>query len=283
MTKSGAGTLTLNAVNAQTGTFSINEGTVALQGATTTLGATGIALTIRQGATLNLGGVTPANSIGAFNNNGTVTSTGAATLTVGSGTATGTSFGIVSGAVSISKIGSGNQSWLGQSSYTGTTTLSSSGLVTVDFLGNGGTNSGIGASTNAASNLVFAGSSAGLVYQGNRPVAGTSLLAAVSASSSTDRLFTLSGTGPLYPALQRTTMRLYGATLGRLFMALLVHRLLSSLAHRPVTILLILSLQTAVLVRTLRASARRGPGSGISVTRVTPTLGSRRSLTVSWP
>ncbi len=86
MTKSGAGTLTLNAVNAQTGTFSINEGTVALQGATTTLGATGIALTIRQGATLNLGGVTPANSIGAFNNNGTVTSTGAATLTVGSGT-----------------------------------------------------------------------------------------------------------------------------------------------------------------------------------------------------
>ncbi len=254
-----------------------------MQGATTTLGATGIALTIRQGATLNLGGVTPANSIGAFNNNGTVTSTGAATLTVGSGTATGTSFGIVSGAVSISKIGSGNQSWLGQSSYTGTTTLSSSGLVTVDFLGNGGTNSGIGASTNAASNLVFAGSSAGLVYQGNRPVAGTSLLAAVSASSSTDRLFTLSGTGATLSSTATNNNAIVWSNTGAIVHGIVGPQALVFTGTSTGDNTFNPQLTDSGTGANITSVSKTGAGSGISVTRVTPTLGSRRSLTVSWP
>lgn len=191
VTKSGAGTLVLNATNANTGTFTINEGTVQMSG-TGTLGAAAAALTIRQGAALNLNGITPANTTGAFNNNGTVTSAGAATLTVGGGNGTGTSYGVVSGAVNLTKIGTGAQSWLGSNSYTGVTTIGSTGLVTVDTLADGGVNSGIGASTNAASNLVFNGSTGGLIYQGS---VTDSLLTYGSRSASTNRLFTLSGTG----------------------------------------------------------------------------------------
>ncbi len=190
LTKSGAGTLILSGVNAQTGTVTINEGTVQLSGSGT-LGAPA-ALTLRQGALLDLNGVTPATNTIAFNNNGEVTSATAATFTVGGSNGTGDSRGIVSGAISLTKLGTGNQNWLGASTYTGVTTIGSTGLVTVDTLADGGLPSGIGASTNIASNLVFNGSTGGLSYAG---VIRDNNITLGSRSATTDRLFTLAGTG----------------------------------------------------------------------------------------
>jgi autotransporter-associated beta strand protein len=191
LTKGGAGTLILAAANTQTGTISINEGTVRLSGSGR-LGAASQGLTMRQGTVLDLNGVTPSTNTDAFNSNGSVTSATPATFTVGANNGTGNSFGTVDGAVSLTKLGTGAQSWLGNSTYTGVTTIGSTGLVTVDVLADGGIASGIGASTNAAANLIFNGSTAGLVFAGAIRD-GELTLGALSAS--TDRLFTLAGTG----------------------------------------------------------------------------------------
>ena len=196
LTVQGAGTLILSAANTRTGITTINEGTVQLSGS----GRLGNAadLTIRHLGAYDLNGVTPATNINAFNNAGSVinSNTTTATLTVGGSNGTGTSFGTIEGAINVVKIGTGGQSWLGLSSYSGSTTIGSSGLVTVDVLGDIGQDSGIGrgdatnAVTNAAS-LVFNGASGGLVYQGT---VRNGDLALGSLSASTDRLFTLAAT-----------------------------------------------------------------------------------------
>jgi autotransporter-associated beta strand protein len=190
LTKGGAGTLILSGANDQTGTVAINEGTVRLSGSGR-LGAAS-ALTMRQGTVLDLNGVTPTTATNAYNNNGSVTSASSATFTVGGNDAGGNSFGTVDGAVNLTKIGTASQSWFGNSTYTGVTTIGSSGIVTVDTLANGGVASGIGASSSAASNLVFNTSTGGLLYAGN--VRNGELILG-NRSATTDRLFTLSGTG----------------------------------------------------------------------------------------
>lgn len=126
------------------------------------LGAGSAALTIRQEGIVELNGITPATTTGAFNNNGIVRNTSATTdvtLTVGGGNGTGTSNGIIedggAGKVNLIKIGTGAQSWLGLSTYTGTTTIGSTGIVSINNLQNGGDPSGIGASSNAASESHF--------------------------------------------------------------------------------------------------------------------------------
>lgn len=189
LTKSGAGTLVLAGANTQTGTFHIAEGTVRLSGGT--LGGAA-ALTIRQDAILELNGITPTNNVNAFNNNGIVRNTSATTdvtFTVGGANGTGTSLGIIEdggvGKVSVVKIGTGAQSWLGLSTYTGTTTIGSTGIVSINNLQNGGSASGIGASSNAASNLIFNGTSATQAY-GGLSYTGTT-------NDETDRLFTFNG------------------------------------------------------------------------------------------
>jgi autotransporter-associated beta strand protein len=196
LTKAGAGTLILSGPNTRTGTMSIDEGTLRLA-AGGVLGGNNVTTNIRQGAVLDLGGVSTGNAIGQFNNNGIVTNSNAtaATLQVGNNNGTGDSRGVIEdglGVVSVTKVGTGNQNWFGASTYTGVTTIGSTGLVTVNVLADGDSASGIGASSSAAGNLVFSGSTGGLGYAGNITNGNLTL---GSRSASTDRLFTLAGTG----------------------------------------------------------------------------------------
>ena len=188
ITKSGAGTLVLAGPNTVTGTVTIAEGTVRLSGGL--LGGSG-ALTMRQDGILELNGVTP-NNVTAFANNGIVRNTSATTdvtFTVGASNGGGTSYGIIEDGglakVSVVKLGTTGQSWLGLSTYTGTTTIDSTGIVTINNLQNGGSASGIGASGSAAGNLIFTGTSATQAY-GGLSFTGTT-------NDETDRLFTFNG------------------------------------------------------------------------------------------
>ena len=102
------------------------------------------------------------------------------TFTVnGGGTFSGTiNQGVNAGPLSLTKAGTGTLTLSGSNSYTGVTTISE-GILSVSILANGGMNSGIGASSNAAGNLVLDGGT--LQYTG--------------AGNSTDRLFTLTTNG----------------------------------------------------------------------------------------
>ena len=188
LTKNGAGTLVVFGTNAQTGTTTINEGKVSLNGAAARLSATTASLVVRQGATLELlTGVTAANAVvNAVDGAGTISGQSGQTFTQNGG---GTWNGVFSGAgLNITK-GGAAATWSGVSTYTGVTTIGGTGLVTVDTLANGGVSSGIGASTSDAANLVFTGSTAaGIDYRGN--IIDTALTLG-SRSASTDRLFTL--------------------------------------------------------------------------------------------
>ncbi len=198
LTKAGLGTLVLAGNNAQSGTFSLNEGTVQLSGSGR-LGAANITVTIRQGAVLDLNGVNSGTAIGQFNNNGTVRNTSAnpAILTVGNNNGTGTSWGVIdetNGVIHVTKVGNGAQTWVGTSNYSGVTTIggNTASLITVDTLADYGQPSTIGtgsAQGNAAS-LVFNGTGGGLVYGGT---IRNGTLSFSSRSVSTDRLFTLAG------------------------------------------------------------------------------------------
>jgi autotransporter-associated beta strand protein len=88
----------------------------------------------------------------------------------------------ISGTGSVTENGAGGTGVLnltGASSYTGVTTITNGGTIVVTTLANGGSNSNIGASTNAAANLVLDGGT--LQYTG--------------AAVSSDRLFTLTANG----------------------------------------------------------------------------------------
>ncbi len=186
LTKNGAGTLVVFGTNAQTGATTINEGKVSLDGAAARLSATTASLVVRQGATLELlTGVTAANSVAnALDGAGTISGLSGQTFTQNGG---GTWNGVFSGGLNITK-GGAAATWSGVSSYTGITTIGGTGLVTVDTLADGGVNSGIGASSSDAANLVFTGSTAGIDYRGSMI---DNALTLGSRSATTDRLFTL--------------------------------------------------------------------------------------------
>lgn len=199
LTKSGAGTLVLAASNAQTGIISINEGTIKLSGVGSLGGA--VDLFLRQAGVLDLNGVNSATT-NALALNGIITNTSAspATFTYGGVSGNSTLWGSInqtSGTINLVKTGSGTSSLIGLSNYTGHTTIGSTGLVSADVLADIGSPSGIGAgdatddATNAAS-LVFNGSTGGLAYVG---AIRNNVLTLGATSASTNRLFTLSGTG----------------------------------------------------------------------------------------
>ena len=196
LTKSGAGTLVLAGANTQTGTISLNEGTIRLATGGSLSGGINNTLSIRQGATLDLNGVDTGTAIDDFNNNGAVinSSAGPATLTVGNNNGAGTSFGIIdqtNGVINVTKTGTGAHTWNGISTYTGVTTIDSTGILTITNIADIGNASGIGKgdatsnATNAAS-LVFTGASSTQAYGGLSYNGRTSV--------STDRLFTFGGT-----------------------------------------------------------------------------------------
>ncbi|MCY2973152.1 MAG: autotransporter-associated beta strand repeat-containing protein [Planctomycetota bacterium] len=197
LTKNGAGELVVFGTNAQTGTTTINEGTVELNGTNARLAAlAGTNTVVRQNAFLefNTGVAYAANpTVGTLDGAGTVRNVGAANVTfvqTGAGTWAGSFNQTGAGTLSVSKLGTtGAPIWQGVSNYTGVTTIGgTTGSVTVDVLANGGVNSGIGASSNAASNLVFSGTTAGIDYRGSII---DNALTLGSRSASTDRLFTL--------------------------------------------------------------------------------------------
>jgi len=193
-TKNGEGTLILSGNNLQTGTTTINQGTVRLTTGARLSGANAD-LALRQGATLDLNGVSSGTAIRALNGAGTITNGASAattTLTVGNGDGGGTFSGLITngtggGVLNVTKVGTGSPTWSGINTYSGVTTIGSTGVITVTSLTNIGSPSGIGtgnAASNAAS-LVFNGASSSQSFGG--------LSYAGRESISIDRLFTFGG------------------------------------------------------------------------------------------
>ncbi|MDR6842178.1 autotransporter-associated beta strand repeat-containing protein [Pseudoxanthomonas sacheonensis] len=181
LAKRDQGTLVLSGTNTYTGSTSLEAG-ILRAGSTSAFGTGGVSFVDVAGAALDLAGFD--NSILFLQAGGPV----GGNVTLGSGTLTITngSNAIYSGAISgtggLVKSGGADQALAGcASSYTGSTTINAGGL-TVSCLTNGGSNSSIGASSAAASNLVINGGY--LQYNG--------------AGNSTDRQFTLGGSGSLY-------------------------------------------------------------------------------------
>ena len=199
LVKEGDGTLVLAGANSYTGGNRVAAGTLRA-GSTTAFGGaangTGAgAMTVEAGATLDLAGFS--NYVGGLNGDGDVT-LGSATLNINSG---GTFSGTISGTGGISMsrftqtmIGCGND-------YTGTTVIASG--LTTDCIADGGSASGIGASSAASSSLVFTGGSLG--YTGGDVV--------------TDRGFTLqSGAGIIDVINAATTLEFTGEVVGAGFL-----------------------------------------------------------------
>ena len=186
--KSGEGTLLLTKVLANVGTNAINEGTVRL-GVGGSLANRNMEL--RHGATLDLNGQD--EIFRAFNGGGNIvnTSGGNSTLSIGNGNQAGTHSGTISGNISLIKQGNQELTIDGLNTYSGVTTVESTGSIVVSNIADIGVASGIGTgdatsdATNRAS-LIFTGASAtndfsGISYDGWNAV-------------STDRLFTFGGT-----------------------------------------------------------------------------------------
>jgi autotransporter-associated beta strand protein len=150
--KEGLGTLVLsgtNGVSTYTGGTTVNDGTLRLANSAT-LGATSGGLTVNTGGTLDLNSTNQAvgnftGSGGTIVNNGT----GTATLTIGTGNATGGNFqGVLAnnnnagaGVLALTKTGTGTIALSGANTYTGATTISA-GTLQVGNNGAGQTGTG---------------------------------------------------------------------------------------------------------------------------------------------
>ncbi len=206
LTKAGTGTLVLGGASAFTGNVNINEGTVRLSGPTARIGTTqaaGTLFNLRQNAIFDLNGAGSSATIviGALNGAGTIQNSGGgtsttSTLVIGNlgtttvGTAVFTGLIQNGGAVlNVTKEGTGVQYFTGDNSYTGVTQINR-GTLAVFKLADGGVSSGIGASSNAASNLILSGGT--LQYTGSN---ATVTVATQTPSVATDRLFTLTASG----------------------------------------------------------------------------------------
>lgn len=132
LTYSGTGTLNLSGDNTYSGATTVNSGTLVV-GSATALGAAGKALNVNGAGTLNFNGFDyTVGALNGDNGNATITNSGATvkSLTVGSGNATGTFAGAITGNLSLAKIGSGTLSLLGTNTYSGGTSITGGGSIT---------------------------------------------------------------------------------------------------------------------------------------------------------
>lgn len=215
-TKNGLGTLVLNAVNLEAAaTINVNEGTLRLSGATTTLGANNMSLNLRQGATLDLNGVniasapvsgTATQNLNGFAGAGTIQNLVAATnvtLQIGNNNASTLFSGLIvdggsvaAGRLNLNKTGIGAEALTGLNTFTGEMRISG-GTVQVLTLANIGSASGIGRgdAANNAGSLVF--NNGTLQYTGDTNSSTNIWQATQTPSVSIDRLFTLAGNGTI--------------------------------------------------------------------------------------
>ncbi len=174
LTKAGHGTITLAGTNTYSGATNINTGTLRLGAANALSSAS--AVTIASGATLDFNGF--AQTLGSLAGSSGTLSLGSGNLTTG-GDNSSTSFGgTITGSGSLTKEGTGTFTLGGTNSYSGPTIING-GVLEAAVLANGGANSSIGNSSNAASNLVING--------------GT--LRYIGTGGSTNRQFTLGTSG----------------------------------------------------------------------------------------
>jgi fibronectin-binding autotransporter adhesin len=181
LVKQGSGTLTLLGANSSTGSLTVANGVVKI-GSSQALSGTA-SLTVNAPGILQVNGFTVAT--GVLSGNGIIENAAATsgTLAVGGGNGSSANSvlfrdGVGGGTFSLTKIGTGTMTNSNAAStYTGATTVSA-GLLSIASIANGGSPSPIGASSNAAGNLVL-GVNATLEYTGS--------------STATDRSFTLAG------------------------------------------------------------------------------------------
>ncbi|MBZ9942478.1 autotransporter-associated beta strand repeat-containing protein, partial [Mesorhizobium sp. BR1-1-13] len=190
--KNGAGTLVLAGTNNFAGNVVVNAG-VLRAGSTQAFGSA--ITTVNSGATLDLNNFS--NSVAGLPGTGAV-SLGSGTLTITHGFNSAFS-GAIGGTGGLTKSGPGNQTLSGcGNNYTGATTING-GTLSVDCLANGTLASGIGASTNASSNLVLANSG---------------VLAYTGGNVSIDRGFTLASSDSYIDVIGGTTLEFKGTVTG---------------------------------------------------------------------
>ena len=160
LVKQGGGTLVLGGANSYSGDTNVNNGTLQLTAAANRL-PTGTTVNVGQAASANLGtldlngqtqqvaglnSVTGTNASTTLKN--TVTSSTATTLTLGGsgsysfGNGTITNSGVITGALAISKTGSGTQTFGDANTYTGGTQIGGGALVVSNGAGTSATGTG---------------------------------------------------------------------------------------------------------------------------------------------
>ena len=190
LTKTGVGTLILSAANTYSGGTVVSAGTLMLGSGGSLLSTA--ALTANGGA-FDLAGnnQTVASLSDGGLSTGTVTSSsGTPTLTIGSGTFSGT----ISGSLSLAESGSSTLTLSGANSYTGTTTVNSGTLVAAS-------NSALGNSASSTSGLVMSGNSIADFTSSSPSIAaltgasGNSIVLGNAANGGSATTLTITGAG----------------------------------------------------------------------------------------
>ena len=203
LTKTGSGTLLLNAYNSFNGGFLISEGAVTTS-ATVNRFNPGNAITVASGASLTLN----ANQAIASLSGAGLVNLAAGTLTVG-GSSTSSFSGTLSGTGGLTKSGSGTLTLSGVNDYTGDTSVTAGTLIVGDGTGGSASSSAftvsgtgrisgsgtIGALTVSTGGTVAPGNSPGILSTGDFNLTGGSLVAELDGTSAGSQYDQLAVTG----------------------------------------------------------------------------------------